>query len=88
MAYSVFIDFPDDLNSYEFFPGEKYGADVVSRLLGIKVEFVCNHYARISDGDIYEVPFENLEDVTAFILKCKYNLVHRDKIEEYKNRKK
>lgn len=88
MTYLIYIDHPGGFNDYEYLPGDIDGDDVVSRKLGIKVKFICNSYAKISKGDIYEVPFKNLEDVTVFILKCDYNLVDRDKVEKYKNRKK
>lgn len=86
--YSVFIDHPGSLGSYDFLPGDKTGEDVVSRKFGVKVKFICNSAARISAGDIYEIPFDNPEDVTAFILKCEYNLIDKDKIRDYQNRKR
>jgi len=67
--YSIFIDHPAGMGDYEFLPGEKYGADVVSRKIGTKAIFVCNSVAKISKGDIYEVTFDNPEDVTAFFIK-------------------
>jgi hypothetical protein len=88
MTYSVYIDHPDSIDSYEFLPGEKYGEDVVSRKIGVRVNFVCNSLAKMSKGDIYEVPFDNPEDVTAFVLKYDFELIDKDNIEKYRNRKR
>lgn len=85
MSYSVYIDHPDDLGAYTFLPGELRGDDVVSRVVGIRVTFICNALAKISKGDLYEVPFDNPEDAMAFILRCKFNLVDRETVEQYKN---
>ena len=83
MPYSVYIDV---VEHPPFQPGDKDVEVLMSRVLGINVKFICNSYARISKGDIYEIPFENSEDVTVFVLKCEYDLVDRDKVEQYKNR--
>jgi hypothetical protein len=88
MTYTIYIDHPNSIDSYKFFPGERCGDDVVSRELGIKSTFVCNSYARISKGDIYEILFNTPEDATAFVLKCEYDLVDKDKIEKLRNSKK
>lgn len=87
MTYAVYIDHPDGLGDYEFVPGDKYGEDVVSRKLGMKVDFICNSYGKISKGDVYRIYFDNPEDVTAFILKCEYPIINNEKIEAYNNRK-
>lgn len=84
MTYSIYIDYPSGRDSYEFITGEKYGSDVVSRKLGLSVKFVCNSIAKLSAGDVYEIVFEQEEDMTAFILKSKYTILDRHKIEEYK----
>lgn len=86
--YPVYIDHPDSLESYVFHPGDATGEDVVARKLGLKATFVCNAYAKISKGDIYEILLDNPEDVTAFILRCDYDLISPDKIREYRNRKR
>jgi hypothetical protein len=88
MTHSVYIDYPDHPGSYDFREDEHYGADVVSRKLGTKAVFVCNAYAKISNGDIYEVLFEDPEDATAFVLKCEYDLIDKSKIDEYRNKDK
>ncbi len=86
MKHYLFIDHPAGLEDYEFLSGEHSGADVVSRKLGIGVKFVCNSYAKMSKGDIYEVPFDRAEDVTAFLLKNRYELIPSDKIEKYRQK--
>ena len=88
MTHSIYIDHPDGLGSYPFWPVDKTGADVVARKLGFPVKFVCNAYAKISDGDVYEVFLENPEDATAFVLKGKYReykLVDKEKVEKYRS---
>ena len=87
MTYSIYIDHPDDLGSYTFLPADKTGSDVVSRKLGIKVNFVCNSFARLSRGDVYEVPFENEMDATAFVLRGEYIILDKTRIEAYKKKK-
>lgn len=84
MTYSVFIDHPDGLGDYEYLSGEHTGEDIVSRKVGIRVKFVCNSAASISKGDIYEVPFELPEDVTAFVLKNTYPLIDPILITQYR----
>lgn len=86
MKYPVYIDYPDDQGSYDFLPGERYGDDVVSRKLGTKATFVCNALAKISKGDAYEILLDSPEDVSAFILKCEYALIGKDKIQQYRRK--
>lgn len=82
--YSLFIDHPDALFSYKFLPGEKTGEDVVTRVLGIKATFVCNAFAKISKGDIYELHFDSAEDAIVFALKSQFPFVDKDKIDSYR----
>jgi hypothetical protein len=86
MKNSIYIDYPDTLNSYVFRPGDKTGTDVVTRLLGVKVQFVCNSYAKLSRGDIYEVPIKDPEEATMLVLKHGLILLDNDTIENYKNK--
>ena len=86
--YTIYIDHPATLDSYHFIPGDKTGEDVVSRILGMKATFVCNTFAKISKGDVYEIQFENHEDATAFILKSECKLVDKNKVEEYQRSRK
>lgn len=82
----VYIDHPDTLESYIFRSGEKYGDDVVSRKIGVKVEFICNSLGGISKGDVYRIPFETAEDATMFMLKGEYKIIPNSIVEEYKLR--
>jgi hypothetical protein len=88
MTYSVYIDHPDHIDAYDFCSNEYHINHVVSRKLGVKVEFVCNSYAKISNGDVFEVFFDNPEDATAFVLKCNYAIIDKHKVEQYKNKDK
>lgn len=83
----IYIDHPAGLYDYEFLPGEKTGTDVVSRKLGHKATFICNSYAKISTGDIYEIDI-NEEDMIIFLLKHQYKLIPNSVVEQYKNRKR
>jgi len=80
--FPVYIDHVHTTDE-KFLSGEKFGEDIVSRMIGIKVKFICNAFARISKGDIYEVPFDNEEDATAFVLKNKYRLIPKETIDEF-----
>ena len=83
MTYSIYIDV---LKHPPFQHGDKNVDDLMSRVLGINAKFICNSYARISNGDIYELSFENIEDATAFVLKNEYDLVDKEKVEYYKKK--
>jgi hypothetical protein len=85
MAYSVYIDVD---KHPPFISGDEYGTDIITRQFGIKVYFICNSLAKISKGDIYEVPFENPEDAIVFILKNPYSTIDKNKVEKYKEESK
>lgn len=82
--YSLFIDHPDEIGAYGFLAGEKTAEEVVTRRLGVKAVFVCNAFAKISKGDIFELLFDSDEDATAFVIKAPFGFIDKDKIDKYR----
>ncbi len=75
----LFIDI--DPNSYIIYPGEKDGATALKRVTGnSSVKFFRNSLARLSDGDVYSVNFQEEEESSLFILKFGYPIIPTEKV--------
>jgi hypothetical protein len=82
------VIYVDMTERYDFQAGEYRCEDVMRRKIAFplkSVRFVCNAYANISKGDVYEVEFESLEDELVFLLKENFGLVDKLVVERYKN---
>jgi hypothetical protein len=83
--YSVYIDHPYNWADYKIYPGAKTGSELVSLKFGVNAEFICNSYGNKSKGDVYQLLFDDSEDVTAFLLKCEYKIIPNSIVEKFKS---
>jgi hypothetical protein len=84
----IYIDVPSN-----FYTGYKYDwrlsrkAEEVLRIqeeIAGDVKFVCNNVTGISNGDVYALTFETPEDLTYYLVKNKFDLIDKDKVDRYK----
>lgn len=87
MKHTLYIDHPDHFGAYNYLPGEKDCDTVVSRTVGYPAKFICNAFARASQGDVYQITFDSAEDATAFALKSPFPLVDAASVQKYVERK-
>ncbi len=68
---------------YEWGPDAQSAYDVLNRILGTKVIFICR--SAIYDGYVYGVEAEE-DEIIILKLKCQFELIENRKAEEYINR--
>lgn len=53
------------------------------------VKFICNSYARVSSGDLYEITLFEEDDIISFILRTEFIPARNiDEIEKYRSKNK
>ena len=67
---------------YDWSLGGKYGHNVLSRMIGKKVTFICNTET-YKYGDTYAIDIEDDEDIIMFRLKYGFDEVQTDIVENY-----
>lgn len=89
MSHYVYVDVPDEFEiDWSILPAEyrdKVGAaDYLMTLkIGYPAEFIRNNLAKLSDGDLYKVSFDNEEDELFFILKSQFKLVNKQVVDDF-----
>ena len=70
--YQYNWDSPDDTSTM-----------VLSREFGYEFRFVCNSYAKISKGDVYQVVVDSPKDELFFFIKTGFEKIDSKIVEEY-----
>lgn len=82
MSHIFYIDVPNEYE-YKYQPGDKYGTDVLTREYGVPITFVCNHGAKISEGDVHAVTVNNVGEELFFLLKTGFKKVNTQVVLNY-----
>jgi phosphorylcholine metabolism protein LicD len=58
-------------------------AVVLSIEHGAYIEFICNSWAKISEGDVYKVKVNSVKDELFFLLKTGFKKIKTEVVNEY-----
>lgn len=86
MSNVIYIDVPSDYNYNYSLSGKCAEALQSEQNIQGAVTFICNSVAKISNGDVYQVTFDNLlgeDDKLLFIIKHGFPILESAKAEEY-----
>ena len=85
MTNAIYIDVPAD-GTYQYDWSLGPNAHTVVRKqenINGSVKFICNRIAKMSNGDIYELIFNDPRELTVFLLKSKFKLVNSNIVQKY-----
>lgn len=86
---TVFIGTPSAYLAHEFESKTETACQAMKRILdATSVEFLCNAYGKIVNGDVYEVVFEDENTMLVSLLKTGLMVIPNEDIELFRERKR
>ena len=81
MSHKFYIEVP---NNYKYdWSIAKIAHEVLSIEYGPSIDFICNHGARISEGDVFSVTTESEGEEVFFLLKTGFKKMNTKDVENY-----